>query len=131
MKAKYIYWIATGLLCLGYFGGAGFYLTQRPMVTEAYGQLGYPAYLINFLIAAKILGPVAILTRKSVALSDLAYAGMFFHLILAFSAHIGSGVPGWQPSVVMFIALIVSFFTQNAVRQGVSPHAGAGFGAQG
>jgi DoxX-like family len=129
MQAKYIYWIATGLLCLGYFGGAGFYLTQHAMVADAYAQLGYPAYLIYVLIAAKILGPIAILTRRSIALSDLAYAGMFYHLLLAFSAHINSGVPGWQPSVVMFVALLVSFFTQNAVRQGVSPHAGAGWGS--
>jgi DoxX-like family len=129
MKAKYIYWTATGILCLGYLAAAGLYLTQHAMVADIYSQLGYPAYLIYMLIAAKILGPLAILTRRSIALSDLAYAGMFFHLILAFSAHMNSGVPGWQPSVVLFIALIVSFFTQNAARQGVSPHAGAGFGA--
>ncbi len=129
MNAKYIYWIATGILCLGYFGGAGLYLTQHAMVADIYAQLGYPAYLIYVLIVVKILGPIAILTRKSIALSDLAYAGMFFHLLLAFSAHMNSGVPGWQPAAVMFVALLVSFFTQNAVRQGVSPHAGAGFGA--
>jgi hypothetical protein len=129
MNIKYIYWIATGILCLGYFGGAGFYLTQHAMVADIYAQLGYPAYLIYVLIFVKILGPLAILTRRSIALSDLAYAGMFFHLILAFSAHMNSGVPGWQPSAVIFVALLVSFFTQNAVRQGVSPHAGAGFGA--
>jgi DoxX-like family len=131
MKAKYIYWIATGLLCLGYFGGAGLYLTQHEMVAGIYAQLGYPAYLIYVLIVVKILGPIAILTRRSIALSDLAYAGMFFHLLLALSAHLNSGVPGWQPAAVMFVALLVSFFTQNAVRQGVSPHAGAGFGASG
>lgn len=72
----------------------------------------------------KVLGPLAILSRVSLALSDLAYAGMFYHLLLALSAHLTSGVPGWQPSLVMLIVLLVSFFTQNAVRKGASPYAG-------
>jgi hypothetical protein len=127
-NVKYIYWIATGLVCLGYLGGAGLYTFNHPMVAEMFPQLGYPVYLTYLLPIVKVLGPVAILSRYSIALSDLAYAGMFYHLLLALSAHITSGVPGWQPSLVMFILMLVSFFTQNAVRKGVSPHAGTRWG---
>jgi DoxX-like family len=127
-KVKIVYWIATGLLCLGYLGGAAFYTFNHAMVAEMYPQLGYPVYLTYLLPVVKVLGPVAILSRFSIALSDLAYAGMFYHLLLAFSAHVSSGVPGWQPAVIMFVMLLVSFFTQNAVRKGVSPHAGNRWG---
>jgi DoxX-like family len=127
-KIKYVYWIATGLLCLGYLAGAGLYTFNHGMVADMFPKLGYPVYLTYLLPVVKVLGPVAILSRMSIALSDLAYAGMFFHLPLAFSAHVTSGEPGWQPAVVMFVLLLVSFFTQNAVRKGVSPHAGTSWG---
>ncbi len=127
-KIKIVYWIATALLSLGYLGGAVFYVIGHDMVVPMFSQLGYPVYLTYLLPVVKILGPVAILSRYSMALSDLAYAGMFYHLLLAFSAHVTSGTPGWQPAVVMFILLLVSFFTQNAARKGVSPYAGTRWG---
>ena len=125
---KYIYWIATGLVCLGYLGGAALYTFNHTMVADLFPKLGYPVYLTYLLPIVKVLGPVAILSRYSLALSDLAYAGMFYHLLLAFSAHITSGQPGWQPAVVMFILLLVSFFTQNAARKTPSPYAGTRWG---
>ncbi len=128
MKMKLIYWIATGLLCLGYLGGAGFYIFKHAEVAAMIPQMGYPVYLTYLLPVVKILGPLAILTRVSVALSDLAYAGMFYHLILAFSAHINSGIPGWQGAVIFFALMLISFFTQNAVRTPASPYAGTRWG---
>lgn len=129
MKMKYIYWIATGLLCLGYLGGAGLYTFNHAMVADMFPKLGYPVYLTYLLPIVKVLGPLAILTRWRVWLSDLAYAGMFFHLPLAFSAHVTSGQPGWQPAVIMFAIMLVSFFTQNAVRTPASPYAGTRWGS--
>ena len=124
-KIKYVYWISTGLLCLLYLAGAALYTFNHDMVAQMFPQLGYPVYLTYLLPVVKVLGPLAILTRYSVALSDLAYAGMFYHLLLALSAHLTSGVPGWQPSVAMFALLLISFFTQNAARKVQSPYAGA------
>ncbi len=128
MKITVTYWISTGLLVLLYFAGAAFYLLQHDSVVAALGALGYPAYLATLLPVVKILGPLAILVRKWIALSDLAYAGMFFHLILAASAHMNAGDGGYPPAIVGLAVLIVSFFTQNAVRKGKSPHAGTRFG---
>ena len=125
---KYVYWIATALLCIGYLGGAIFYTVAHPMVADMFPKLGYPVYLTYLLPVVKVLGPLAILTRYSLALSELAYAGMFYHLLLAFSAHVTSGQPGWQPAVVMFAALLISYFTQNAVRTPASPFAGTRWG---
>ena len=128
-KGKWAYWISTGLLCGLYLAVAGFYITQHAMVETMYAGLGYPAYLINILIVLKILGPVAILSRVSVPLSDLAYAGMFYHLLLAISAHLNAGDFGFPPAAVMLICLIVSFYTQNAARKGASTFAGAQLGS--
>ena len=125
---RIVYWAATGLLALIYLGGGVFYLSSHAMVAELYATLGYPAYIITPLAIAKLAGAVVILVRRPVWLSDLAYAGMFFHLILAASAHINAGDGGFLPAVVALLLLLVSFFTQNAVRRGASPYAGSRFG---
>src|SRR5690242_7771763 len=116
-KGKIIYWVSTALLCLIYAAGAAMYLTQRPMVEEGFGFLGYPTYLITLLIVVKIAAPLAILTRVSVQLSDLAYAGMFFHLALAVSAHLNVGDGGFSPAFVALALVVVSFLSQNAGRK--------------
>lgn len=123
MARKYAYWISTALICLLYLASATMYLTQGDMIRQALGGLGYPAYLIPVLIVVKILGVAAILSRVSVALSDLAYAGMFYHLLLAFSAHLNAGDGGFAPALIGLGLLVVSFFTQNAARATPSPYA--------
>jgi hypothetical protein len=123
MARKYAYWISTALLCLLYLASATFYVVKGDMVRQALGGLGYPAYLVPILIAVKLLGVAAILSRISVALSDLAYAGMFYHLLLALSAHLAAGDGGFPPAVAGLCALIVSFLTQNAGRATKSPYA--------
>ncbi|MBE2321295.1 DoxX family protein, partial [Solirubrobacter sp. CPCC 204708] len=87
-------------------------------VRQLLGALGYPGYLVLVLIPVKILGVAAILSRVNVKVSDLAYAGMFYHLLLAFSAHINAGdYSGSFPAIIGFAALLVSFFTQNSARK--------------
>ena len=61
------------------------------MLEQGFVAFGFPAYLVNLPIAAKIAAQLAILTRISVRLSDLAHAGMFYHLLLVFSAHLNAG----------------------------------------
>jgi hypothetical protein len=127
-KTKIAYWISTGFLCLAYLGGAMAYLTQRPMVEQGFAMFGYPPYLINVLIVAKIAAPLAILTRFSVWLSDLAYAGILFHLLLAISAHVNAADNGYVPALVALGLLAVSFLTQNAARKTASPNVPKTFG---
>ncbi|MFG3591260.1 DoxX family protein [Bradyrhizobium sp. RDI18] len=123
---KYVYWISTGVLALLYLASATFYITQGDMVRQLLGNLGFPAYLVPILITVKLLGVAAILSRVNVALSDLAYAGMLFHLLLALSAHLnGADYSGAPPAVVGLMLLAVSFLTQNAARVKPSPYAPA------
>ena len=122
MNIKWVYWAATFLLALMYIGGAGMYLSNIPMVQDLYIQFGYPAYLVPILAGLKLAAAIVILWRFSVALSDLAYAGMFFHLLLAAGAHIGIGDMGFAPALVGLVLLAVSFLTQNAARRKASPY---------
>jgi len=124
MAAIYTYWISTALLCLLYLTSAYIYLTRRDWVRQALGELGYPAYLVPVMIVVKVLGPAAILLRTSVVLSDLAYAGIFFHLLLAGLAYLGVRKPGGAvPAIVGLVLLAASFVTQNAAREIPSPYA--------
>lgn len=118
MTATYTYWISTALLSSLYLVSAFMYLTKRDFVRKAQVDLGYSAaHLIPFMIVVKILGPLIILSRFDVPLSDLAYAGIFYHLLLSGMAHLGVGKPaGAIPAVIGFVLLFVSFLTQNAAR---------------
>ena len=121
-KTKLLYWAATLTLCLLYLAAAVFYLTHRAAVEEGFRAFGYPAYLVPLLTVAKIAAPLAILSRLSVRLSDLAYAGMFYHLLLAISAHLNAADGGSSPALLALGLLLTSFLTQNAARGTPSPN---------
>ncbi len=104
--ARYVYWIATGLVALVYLGGAGFYISSYDMVAGMYREvLGYPTYIIWPLAILKIVGAVTILWRPSAMLADWAYAAMFWHLVVA------------------WVLLIVSWLIANRVRAVKSAYA--------
>lgn len=124
MTQSYVYWISTTLLSLLYLASATMYLAKRVWVVQALADLGYPGYLVPLLTAVKLLGVAAILARVSVPLSDLAYAGMFYHLLLSGLAHLGvRELKGALPAVVGVVLLVASFATQNIARETPSPYA--------
>ncbi|AYH47120.1 hypothetical protein B6N31_05160 [Dickeya fangzhongdai] len=127
MAATYTYWISTALLSLLYFASAALYVTKSADVRKAQAELGYSASnLVPFMIVVKVLGPMAILSRFNLALSDLAYAGILYHLILSGLAHLGVRKPrGAIPAAAGLIFLATSFATQNVVREPPSPYAPA------
>jgi len=117
MATIYTYWISTALLTLLYLSSAVMYLTEGKWVRQALADLGYPAYLVPVMIVVKVLGPAAVLSRVNVGLSYLAYAGMFYHLLLAGFAHVAVRKPSEAlPALVGLALLITSFVTQNAAR---------------
>ncbi|WP_321923676.1 DoxX family protein [Burkholderia sp. BCC1998] len=123
MAENYAYWISTALLSLLYLASATLYIVKRDSVRATLVGFGYPAYLVPLLTVAKIAAVAAILTRVGVALSDLAYAGIFYHLLLSALAHLGVRQPrGALPAAVALVCLVVSFTTQNAARDVPSPY---------
>lgn len=126
MIESYAYWISTALLSLLYLASATLYIVKRAWVRQALTDLGYPTYLVPFLIAVKLLAVAAILSRVNVVLSDLAYAGAFYHLLLSALAHIGVHKPkDAVPAAIGLVLLGASFLTQNAARDEPSPDAPA------
>lgn len=122
MLEVYIYWCSTALLSLLYLISAYMYATKGDWTRKAITDLGYPAYLVPVLLGAKILGVIVILSRFNVALSDLAYAGILYHLLLSGLAHLGVRKPsGALPAAIGLALLAASFVTQNAARHIPSP----------
>ncbi len=76
------------------------------MVKGFFENFNYPSYIVIPLAILKILGIAAILSRKSKWLTEWAYAGFFFNLVLATIAHqtAGHGIFGFS-----FVGLIVIF----------------------
>jgi hypothetical protein len=107
---KTAYYITTGLVSLLMLFSAGMYIFSNAEVSELFTSLGYPTYIIYPLAIAKILGLIAIWQNKNQTLKEWAYAGFFFDLILAFSAHymVGDGEQGG--AIVGLVLLITSYY---------------------
>ncbi len=112
---KLIYWISTGLLCALMLFSASMYLTKPDMVAGFFKQLNYPTYLVYPLATAKILAVVTILSRKSAFLKEWAFAGIFFDVVLAFTAHIMAQDGGWMMAFAGIVLVVVSRFFDGRV----------------
>ncbi|MGY5352923.1 DoxX family protein [Wenyingzhuangia sp. IMCC45533] len=108
-KDKIIYWIATGFLTLVFTFSACMYLFAYERASGFFVNLGFPTWLIYPLAILKILGLVAILTKKSKFLKELAYAGFLFDAVLALSAHLIVGDGEAMAAVVAILATTVSW----------------------
>lgn len=107
MRTKQIlYWISTIVLCGMMLFSALMYLTNIEEVKGYFETFGYPTYIVLPLAILKLLGVVMILWRSSKWLTEWAYAGFFFDLVLATAAHysIGDGLLG-----LSFLGLLVIF----------------------
>ena len=104
-----IYRVSTGLLTVMMVGGPAMYFFNYEEVSATFTRLGYPTYIIYPLAVAKLLGLVAIWTRKSETLKNLAYAGYFYDLVLAASAHLMDGDGEVAPALVALVLVSVSF----------------------
>ena len=106
---KPIYWVATILLSALMLFSAQMYIFKTDMVVGFFEMLGYPTYLVYPLAILKILGVIMILWRGSRCLTEWAYAGFFFDLILATAAHFDAG-HGFGMSLWGIPILLVSYF---------------------
>lgn len=105
---KYVYYASTGLLTLLMCFSAYNYFFNYEMIESFFVQLGYPNYLIYPLAIAKILGLIAIWTRVSKMLTEWAYAGFFFDVVLALAAHLVNQDGGHMFAAIGIILVILS-----------------------
>jgi hypothetical protein len=110
MKAlRATYWLVTGLLCILMIFAAVNYVFKHSLIVDVFTRLGYPAYLIYPLAAAKVFGVLAIVTKRSRMLKEWAYAGFFFDFVLAISAHVNVGDGEFIPALASLILLLISY----------------------
>ena len=112
---KTIYWIATVLLCAIFLYSAQMYFFKTEMIKGFFEHFNYPTYIVIPLAIAKVLGVIVILLRKSTWLTEWAYAGFFFDLVLATAAHQNAG-DTIGLSVYAIPILFVSYFLGKTVR---------------
>ena len=116
MKTKtFLYWTATLLLSLIFLYSAQMYIFNTEMIQGFFEKFNYPTYLVWPLAILKVLGVIMILWRKSRWLTEWAYAGFFFDLLLASAAHVDAG-HGVGLSVFAIPILFVSYFLGYQVR---------------
>jgi len=113
---KIIYWVTTGLLTALLLFSLYNYIANFDVMTEAMQSFGFPAYLIYFLIIAKTLGLIALLSNIKGVIKEWAYAGFFFNFVLAFLAHYMAGDGEGAGAVVALLLLTVSYITGKQVR---------------
>jgi hypothetical protein len=113
---KIIYWIATGLLSALLLFSLYNYIFNLEMVKELMTGFGFPTYIIYFLIIAKSLGLIAILSNIKGVVKEWAYAGFFFNFLLAFLAHYMAGDGEGAGAAVALLLLAISYFTGKQVR---------------
>ena len=121
-KNKIIYWLATGLLCIVFLFSSMMYLFKYTMVSGFFENLGFPVWLIYPLAIAKIIGIIALLTKKSNFLKELAYAGFLFDALLAFSAHFMVKDGGYLMALIAIISIFVSWIYDRKVFGSYTQH---------
>jgi hypothetical protein len=113
---KIIYYIATGVLSAIMIYSIQMYLRNPEVIADYFESVNYPRYLLYPLAAAKFLGLIAIWGNFSKWLKEWAYAGFFFDVTLAFTAHMVAKDGGELFSIIAFIALMISYFLGKTVR---------------
>lgn len=116
MIVRIAYWVSTAAFLAVYAFSVFNYISAPADSVAQYQGVGYPGYLVTVMIYVKIAGILAVLVRRPVWLAQLAYAGFFYHLLLAASAHIASGVPGVEIALILLVLMLVSWATQNVAR---------------
>lgn len=84
-------------------------INHDTMAVPAFESLGFPTWVIYPLAVAKLLGVVAITTRKNARLKEWAYAGFFFNFLLALVAHVVVADGEFVGAAVALVLLIVSY----------------------
>src|SRR6218665_137651 len=107
-RNKIIYWIATLWLALGMTSTGIVQLFQMKEEIGFILKLGYPAYFISILGAAKLLGVAVILVPGFTLLKEWTYSGYFFMMTGAVVSHIVMHSPaGELLAAVLLLALTV------------------------
>lgn len=116
-KTLWAHRIIKGLFTIMIAMGVVMYLIQYDMVADMFSSLGHPSYLVYPLAVAKTLGLVALWSRRSRALTEMAYAGFFFDLMLAIMAHVSVGDGGAGGATLGLVLVSIAYATGKLASQ--------------
>lgn len=105
---KVIYWISTILMCAIFLFSALLYIFGHDIAAGFYKIIGFPIWILYPSAALKILGIIAILSKKSNLLKEWAYSGFFFDVLFATLAHIYANDHQYPLSVAALILVVIS-----------------------
>ncbi len=109
---RIIYWVSTGLFTALMLMSAGMHFFNTEVIKETFTKLNFPTNIVIPYGIAKILGLVAIWTKKSDFLKGLAYAGYFYAFVLAFTANIFAMNNDIVSSFIALALTIISYFSE-------------------
>lgn len=112
---KIVYWIATIGICGIMIFSAQMYFRNTEMVEGFFEHFNYPTYIVIPLAVVKVLGVAMLLWRGIPWLTEWAYAGIFFDVVLAAMAHYYAG-DDITFTLVALVLLILSYFFGKEVR---------------
>lgn len=107
---RIIYWIATIGICAIMIYSAQMYFRYTEMVQSFFESFTYPSYIVIPLAIAKVLAIIMLLWRGTAWLTEWAYAGIFFDVVLAALAHYHAQDDITLPLVALVLLLISYFF---------------------
>ena len=106
------HWIATSIVSLLTLASATTYIIGYDEVRITFmEQLGFPAWLIYPLSVAQFSSVLMLITKFNRTLTEWAYAGLVFNLLLAIGAHVAASDQQVFPVSVVFILTMLSYFT--------------------
>lgn len=112
---RIIYWIATIGICAIMIYSAQMYFRNTEMVKGFFESFNYPSYIVIPLAILKVLGVLMLLWRGIPWLTEWAYAGIFFDVVLAAMAHHHAD-DSITFTLIALILLLISYFFGKEVR---------------
>lgn len=112
---KIIYWLTTIGLCGIMIYSAQMYFRNTEIVEGFFESFNYPAYIVIPLAVSKVLGVLMLLWRGIPWLTEWAYAGFFFDIVLAAMAH-NHANDDITFTLIALVLLVLSYFFGKEVR---------------
>ncbi len=118
-NSRFVYWASTGIFGLVLTVGGAANILGVEEQAQALRHLGFPAYLMLFLGAAKLFAVGAVLAPGLPLLKEWAYAGLCFLLMGAAYSHIRAGDPLDVITIPVFVwaAGACSYWSRPAERR--------------
>ena len=108
---RILHWVFTGLLSALLLLSVTMYLVNHSEIVVVYTMLGFPTWIIYPLAVLKVLAVIMFLTKFSSWLTEWAYAGLFFNLLLAMGAHLAIQDGEQIGGIIGLVLMIGSYAT--------------------